>query len=344
MTLPVLATARHRLHEPGPLGHLGGWRASRDGPGRIDAIERRLREAGVAVQSVEPPPLPPQALLARVNDARYLDFLAQTHAQWRLLPDAGPQVQPHAFAAHRLPGSYPQAIEGRAAMHMQDLLAPIGAGTFEAAMAAAGLAVAAADRVVQGVPCAYALCRPPGHHASADMAAGGTYLNNAALAAERLRQRWPRVALLDIDVHHGHGTQQIFLQRDDVFFASLHRDPRDYYPYASGHAGERGLGAGEGFTLNLPLPAHAAGTAYLRQLERAVQALVRFGAQALVVSLGLDAHQADPARGLALQDADFAAIGRELAGLRWPTVLVQEGGYQAAVVGGSALSFVSAWL
>ncbi len=175
------------------------------------------------------------------------------------------------------------------------------------------------------------------------MAGGGTYLNNAAIAAEHLRQRFARVAVLDLDVHHGNGTQDIFWRRADVFFVSLHRDPVDYHPFFAGHADERGEGEGEGFTLNLPLPAGTGDADYLRQLWPALERIDRFAPQALVVSLGLDAHESDPAAGLRLTEAGFAGMGRQVASLGLPTVLVQEGGYNPAVVGASLVAFLDAW-
>ena len=339
--LQILHTPLHALHRPGLLGARGGWRTSRDVSERVDAMRAALGEAGFTVQdSTVSHGLAP---LARVHDARYLDFLATAHAEWSALPGATAEVHANVFAMRRHGGGYPRSVEGRAAFHFHDQLAPIGPTTWEAARAAADLAVEAAERVLRGARCAYALCRPPGHHAYADMAGGGTYLNNAAIAAEHLRQRFARVAVLDLDVHHGNGTQDIFWRRADVLFVSLHRDSVDYHPFFAGHADERGEGEGEGYTLNLPLPAGTGDADYLLQLWSALERIDRFAPQALVVSLGLDAHESDPAAGLRLTETGFAGMGRQVASLELPTVLVQEGGYNPAVVGASLVVFLDAW-
>jgi acetoin utilization deacetylase AcuC-like enzyme len=188
------------------------------------------------------------------------------------------------------------------------------------------------------------MCRPPGHHAHADMAGGGAYLNNAAIAAEQLRTAVSRVAVIDLDVHHGNGTQDIFWHRNDVLVTSLHRSPDDYHPFFSGYADEQGAGAGEGFNLNLPMSAGTGDRGYLRQFDQALARIAAYRPEALVVSLDLDAHAQDPAQGPMLSNAAFAVMGRELQELRLPTVLVQEGGYNPEVVGASLLAFLRPWL
>lgn len=340
----IFYTPVHSLHRPGLLGALGGWRPSRDDPQRIHGMLDALAAAGMYPQALSDPACEVLAAVERVHHARYLDFLAHAHAQWVQIPGASSEVHANVFAM-RAPGAgYPSSVVGRAAFHFHDQLAPIGAHTWEAAMAAAHLAVAAADAVLGGARCSYAMCRPPGHHAYADMAGGGTYLNNAAIAAEQLRTHFARVAVIDIDVHHGNGTQDIFWQRPDVLFISLHRSPEDYHPFFSGYANEVGAGDGEGFSFNLPLAVGMADAGYLREFDRATACIAAYAPEALVVSLGLDAHEKDPAQGLLLSDAAFAVMGRELRQLGLPTVLVQEGGYNPEVVGGSLLAFLSAWV
>jgi acetoin utilization deacetylase AcuC-like enzyme len=334
----------HALHRPGLLGALGGWRPSRDDPQRIDSMLAALAARGLAVQTPAGPDDSTLTAVSRVHSHCYLDFLAHARAQWTLLPGTlgrGPCQRVRDAAARR---GLPTLGDRRAAFHFHDQLAPIGTHTGEAALAAAHLALSAADAVLAGTRCSYAMCRPPGHHAYADMAGGGTYLNNAAIAVEHLRTRFSRVAVIDLDVHHGNGTQDIFWQRPDVFFTSLHRNPEDFHPFFSGYAAEVGAGAGEGFTFNLPIPAGTADANYLRQFDRAAARIVAYAPEALVVSRGLDAHETDPAQGLLLSDTAFAMMGRELRHLGLPTVLVQEGGYNPARVGGSLLAFLSAWV
>jgi acetoin utilization deacetylase AcuC-like enzyme len=207
-------------------------------------------------------------------------------------------------------------------------------GTWEAAFAAARCALTAAACVAQGARSAYALCRPPGHHAARATYGGYCFLNNAALAAQHLRDLGcRRVAVLDLDAHHGNGTQEIFWERPDVLFVSIHGTPETEYPYFLGHADERGAGAGEGYTRNLPLPRDATWEQYGPALDAALDAVARFGPDALVVSLGVDTFEGDPIGPLALRGEHFPIMGRRLAALRLPTVIVQEGGYAVAEIG-----------
>jgi acetoin utilization deacetylase AcuC-like enzyme len=195
--------------------------------------------------------------------------------------------------------------------------------------------------VLGGAPVAYGLCRPPGHHAYADMAGGFCYLNNVAIAAQFMRRERARVAIIDIDVHHGNGTQGIFYERPDVFFASLHADPGNYYPFFAGYAEERGAGAGRGANLNLPL-AHGSGdAAFLAALDDALAAIAGFAPEALLVSLGFDASAEDPLGILKVTTSGFAEAGRRIAARRLPTVLIQEGGYMSAVLGDNLAQFLA---
>ncbi len=221
-----------------------------------------------------------------------------------------------------------------------DLACPITAETWPAAEAAAACALAAADEAAAGRH-AYALCRPPGHHAYAARAGGHCYLNNAALAAERLRMAGAgRVAVLDIDSHHGNGTQGIFWERDDVLFVSVHGDPSGYYPWFVGYAGERGAGAGAGFNLNLPLARGTGDAGWLAAVEAGCRAVTDYRADAVVVSLGFDASVDEPLGFLAVTAEGFARAGALVGGLRRPTVVVQEGGYAVGVIGGLLEGFV----
>lgn len=302
----------------------GRFVTTRDVPARADNILAALRADGHVIR--EAPDHGP-APVAAIHTPEYLDFLATAWAEWQRIEGAAEDVMPYVFPVRGMDHAYPTSVAGRAGWHAQDLWAPIGEHSFAVAMASANLAVEAAAQVLAGAARAYALCRPSGHHAFADMAGGNCFLNNAAIAAQHLRRGHARVALVDVDVHHGNGTQGIFYARDDVFFASVHRDPVDYHPYFCGHAQERGTGAGIGCNLNLPLPAGAGDGPVLAALETACTRIAAHGATALVVSLGVDGHEDDPTQGLAITFDGFRRIGARLAALGLPTVIVQEGGY-----------------
>ncbi|MCG8652326.1 MAG: histone deacetylase family protein, partial [Pirellulales bacterium] len=219
--------------------------------------------------------------------------------------------------------------------------APIVEGTFAAAVASAQVAVHAAELVRDGASHAYALCRPPGHHAFSDTAGGFCYLNNVAIAAQYLRRSVDRVAILDFDVHHGNGTQGIFYDRPDVFFASLHGDPAQYFPYFAGYAHEAGSGPGEGFTLNLPQQRDTADAAFLEEIDRALDAVRLFAPDVFLISAGFDAYEADPIGFLKISTAGFGEIGRRIGAQGYPTVLVQEGGYNCDALGANLSAFLA---
>jgi acetoin utilization deacetylase AcuC-like enzyme len=225
-----------------------------------------------------------------------------------------------------------------------DTATPIVAGTAAAARAAVDIALTALNLVLAGEPLAYALCRPPGHHAGRSLIGGYCFFNNAAIAAEAVLARGAqRVAILDVDFHHGNGTQQIFWERGDVLYVSLHGDPAGIYPYYSGYAGERGAAAGEGLNLNLPLAPGTDGDGYLAALDEALAAIRDFAPDApLVLSLGFDTYHADPICNLALRTDDYARIGSAVGSLGMPVVAVQEGGYAIEALGANAVAFLGA--
>ena len=238
-----------------------------------------------------------------------------------------------------LPQTEPRHIEGALGYWSFDAGCAIVAGTWQAAYWSAQCAIAGARALLAGAPSAFAICRPPGHHASARAMGGYCYLNNAAIAVQQLRDGGvPRVGVVDIDYHHGNGTQAIFWQRDDVFVTSLHADPHDDYPYLSGHADEVGEGAGTGFNLNLPLPAGTTAAAYLVALDVAIDATLAQGCDAVVVSLGVDTFERDPISKFKLASNDYLAIGARLRRLGVPVLFVFEGGYATDEVGLNAVN------
>lgn len=322
--MKVFHSPHHAGHRPAQTFRHGRIVTNRDLPARADNILAALRVDGHALFDAAPHGPKP---IAAIHTPEYLDFLEHAWREWRKIEGASDDVFPYIFPVRGMDHAYPASIVGRAGYHMHDCWAPIGEHTWAVAADSANLAVEAAVRVIGGEAAAYALCRPSGHHAFTDMGGGNCFLNNAAIAAEQLRQRFARVALIDVDVHHGNGSQGIFYRRDDVLFVSLHRDPVDYHPYFAGHAHERGEGRGLGFNLNLPLPKGAGDIAFLAALEAGCARIAAFQAEALVVSLGVDAHEADPTEGLKVTFDGFRRIGARLAALKLPTVLVQEGGY-----------------
>jgi acetoin utilization deacetylase AcuC-like enzyme len=256
-----------------------------------------------------------------------------------LLPDTFLLRQ---YAGRMALAELPVARHDRLGAYCFDTATPIVAGTAAAARAAVDIGLTALDLVLDGAPLAYGLCRPPGHHAGRNLIGGYCFFNNAAIVAQSLRTRGAeRVAILDVDFHHGNGTQQIFWERDDVLYVSLHGDPAGIYPYYSGYATERGELEGEGFTLNLPLPPGTGGDAYLAALDEGLAMIRSFDPDApLVVSLGFDTYHADPICNLDLRTDDYARIGSAIAGLGLSVVALQEGGYAIEAIGPNAVAFL----
>jgi acetoin utilization deacetylase AcuC-like enzyme len=304
-----------------------------------------LREALTAAGHPELPAVehPAEALLT-VHAAGLVDWLRTAADAWA----AGPyeklvgrrQVVPYVFPTPMMtsgqPWRYPQASHARAGVWCYDTMTLVGPGTWEAARAAADCALTAAALVARGERAVYALSRPPGHHAAPAGFGGSCYLNNAALAARELADRGLRVAVLDIDAHHGNGTQAIFWDDPNVFYGSVHVDPgAGWFPHVVGYADETGpVGApSAGTTLNVPLPPGSGDEEWLNGVLSIAEGAVRFGAQAVVISLGVDAALVDPESPLRVTAGGFAAAGRVLATLDMPTVLVQEGGYDLTSIG-----------
>ncbi|MCS6854889.1 MAG: histone deacetylase family protein [Elioraea sp.] len=313
-------------------------------PARAEALLLGVRGAGLAIRE---PALPDLGELAAVHDPSYLGFLRDSPREWAGLPGAGAEVVPNMHPTPEMlahGARAPEGVVGRAGWFLADTACAIGPDTWASAVASAGAALAAADAVAGGARAAYALCRPPGHHAYSRRAGGHCYLNNAALAAERLRRAGAaRVAVLDLDVHHGNGTQGIFWHRGDVLTVSVHGDPRHFYPWFVGHADERGEGPGEGTNLNLPLPRGADDEAWLAAVADGAAAVRRFGADALVVALGFDAWVGEPLGFLAVSEDGFARAAATVSALGLPSVLVQEGGYAVDALPKLVVRFLSAW-
>lgn len=276
-------------------------------------------------------------LLPRVHAGRYLAFLESAWSQWLETNPSNDAVQPFpsVWPVRTLRSDVePADFTARLGLYSMDNGTPLVAGTWPAAKAAADAAAFAAALVVSGERAVFCATRPPGHHAGADFMGGYCFLNNAAVAVEALRDLGcGRVAVLDVDYHHGNGTQSLFYRRSDVLFASLHGDPRTEYPFYLGHADEAGEGPGEGYNLNLPLPAGTSAEEWFAALGTAAGRIEGHRADALVVSLGLDTFAGDPISKFALRAEDFLRLGARVARLGLPTVLVLEGGYAAKELG-----------
>ncbi|MGH6616114.1 histone deacetylase family protein [Sphingomonas sp.] len=277
----------------------------------------------------------PRAAILRIHPEHYVDFLTRAHGEWAAAGRAGdaiPLASPiRGFRSDRIPAS----LDGRLSYYSFDISTPITAGTWTAVRRTADVALTGAQMIADGHDRAvFSLCRPPGHHAGIDFFGGYCFINNAAIAAQYLRDAGAaRVAILDIDYHHGNGTQQIFYDRADVLYVSIHADPATDFPYFLGYADERGQGAGEGFNHNLPLPQGIGWRAYSAALDAAIATVRTFGADALIVSLGLDGFERDSLSHFRLQAEDYVRIGAALGRIGLPTVLLFEGGYAIDDIG-----------
>jgi acetoin utilization deacetylase AcuC-like enzyme len=344
LPVPVVWSEDCLRHEPDGEVWLGVRDPGTEVPARAVVLRDALVAAGAPVVPARPHG---DEILHAVHDPGLLTHLAQVWQQWQqagLPAEHGrdrvvPYVFPTPGMLAGLAPRTPPAVHGRAGQYCYDTMTLIGPGSWEAIRGAADAALTVADLVSSGTRLAYALCRPPGHHATPAGYGGSCYLNNAAIAAQALRAAGAgRVAIIDIDAHHGNGTQMIFYRRPDVWYGSLHIDPgAGWFPHYAGYADERGAGAGEGFNLNLPLPPGAGDSEWLAALAMLCRAARAARPDAVVVSLGLDAAASDPESPLRVSEAGYAEAGRVVAGLG-PAVLIQEGGYDLASLGPLAVA------
>lgn len=328
---------RQWSHDPKHFMANGAILPNPEQPARIDILKAGAEAAGCVFEAPGDAGLGP---IAAVHTAEYISFLRHIYPRWRRIEGAGDEVIPNIHPANRGDG-YPKSAVGQAGYHQADTACPIAEGTWEAAYWSAQSAITGADLVAGGTRAAYVLSRPPGHHAFADLAGGFCFLNNSGIAAERLRARGLRPAILDVDVHHGNGTQAMFYTRGDVLTLSIHADPERFYPFFWGHAQERGEGDGMGANLNLPLARKTGDDDYLKTLDSALDRVASFGADVLVVALGLDAFEGDPFQGLAVTTPGFARIGAAIAKFGVPVLFVQEGGYICDGLGQNLTSVLS---
>jgi acetoin utilization deacetylase AcuC-like enzyme len=326
-----------RAHDPKHFLSSGAQQPNPEKPARIDALLGAVQAMGLAVEAPADGGLGP---VAAVHTGEYLQFLRSIHARWQRIPGASAEVIPNIHPDRRRAG-YPKSAVGQAGYHQADTACPISADTWDSAYWSAQTAIAAADLVIGGESAAYALCRPPGHHAFADMAGGFCFLNNSAIAAQHCVRAGLRPAILDVDLHHGNGTQGIFYKRGDVLTVSIHADPERYYPFFWGYAQERGEGPGLGSNLNLPIPRGTGDEGFLEALGGGLERLRSFAPDVLILALGLDAFEGDPFGGLAVTTPGFARIATAIATHSLPTVIVQEGGYLCPELGDNLSSFLT---
>jgi acetoin utilization deacetylase AcuC-like enzyme len=339
--MDIIYTPLHQRHAPDQVLVEGRPFVSEETPARAETIRAALQAARLGL--LLPPIDHGLAPLWAVHTPDYLAFLQGVYAEHAALYPTEAGLFPQTFAS-RQPRRRPVGLLNQVGYYAYGVGTPLLAGTWEAAYWSAQCALTAADRVLHGARVAYALCRPPGHHAGPEQYGGFCFLNNAASVARYLQACWPNapVAILDIDYHHGNGTQEIFYSDPTVLYISLHAHPDTDYPYFWGAADETGAGPGLGFNLNLPLPPHTREAEYLAALDLALASIQRFAPRYLVISAGFDIAQGDPVGSFEISISGFTAIARRIASLALPCVIVQEGGYQLDQLGAAACAFLHA--
>ncbi|MFD1881773.1 histone deacetylase family protein [Paracoccus pacificus] len=341
--MQVFFSEDHRLHFPQAELSGGQFVTPYERPSRVEYILRQLRERGFD-QPADPGPCD-MAPIRGLMDPGFLRFLETGWDEWIAAGMKGEMISATNPVRRTQMAREPRNIDGKLGYYCLAQETAITAGTWRAAQSSAASAQAAQRAVAEGAGAAFALCRPPGHHATADMFGGYCFLNNAAIVAQMFRDGGAdRVAILDIDFHHGNGTQDIFYERGDVLFASIHGAPEDAFPYFLGYADETGAGAGEGANLNLPLLPGAGWDQWGSALDTAIARIRDFGPQALVVSLGVDAFKDDPISFFKLESGDFTRAGAAIARLNLPTVFCMEGGYAIEAVGINTVNVLEGFL
>ncbi len=326
--------ARQLAHAPAKELHNGGFTDYAESPSRAEQMAR-------ALEPLEAPIDHGDAAIRAVHSPEYLAFLKTAPVQWAEAGRPGDVIGYVWPVVGRRPLTL-RRIDALVGQHSFDASTPLTADTYDAAYWSTQSALSALAAVRGGDRAAFALCRPPGHHAGADYLGGYCYLNTAAITAQAaIDAGAARVAILDIDYHHGNGTQDIFYARGDVFYASLHADPATDYPFYWGHADERGEGEGLGANLNLPLPQGTTLAGFRAEQTEALDAIAAFAPDLLIVSFGADTWEGDPISHLKLTTADYPVLAADIAARGWPTVILMEGGYAVGALGGNVAGFLS---
>lgn len=305
-------------------------------PSRADMILARVKQMDLG--EIKTPDDFGLAPILRVHSEDFVRFLQGAWQAWQAI-GRDHDMLPLAWPVRRLRQKAPDSIDGQLGYYSLDASAPITAGTWQAITGSANVALSGQAELGRGASAVFSLCRPPGHHAAADYMGGYCFFNNAAIAAQALLDRGAgRVAVLDVDYHHGNGTQDIFYQRADVLFASIHGDPRFEYPYFLGYADEKGVGVGEGYNINYPLAAGSDWRIWNQALQSAMRQIRAYAPDVLIVSLGVDTYQGDPISHFTLQSEDYLRMGEQLGALGMTTLFVMEGGYAVEEIGVNAVN------
>lgn len=330
----------HRLHDGAKELHRGEMVPAFEMPSRADMIVARLKDTGLG--EISPPDRFGDDAIHAVHARDYVAFLESAWAEWKKEEGDDQFALAWVFPCRGLRQTAPKSIHGKLGYYAFDVAIPIVEGTWQAARSAVDVALSGFQQVTNGARAAFSLCRPPGHHAMRDLGGGYCYLNNAAIAAQAFRDSgaW-RVAVLDVDYHHGNGTQAIFYDRDDILFISLHGDPDTEFPYYMGYADETGTGAGEGYNLNFPMPPGTAWHDYAAALCHAMERVRDYSPDALVISLGVDTFKEDPISRFRLENDDYLRLGEAIAGAEAPTLFVMEGGYAVEDIGVNTVNVLS---
>ncbi|MEO6113822.1 MAG: histone deacetylase family protein [Sphingomicrobium sp.] len=333
-SIPVFFDPRQLAHRPAVELHNGSWAEYAEKASRAEIILKQFERHRPALDhGIQP--------ILRAHSSDYVEFLRSAHEAWLAAGRSGDAIG-YTWPVVRRRDLDLDRIDARLGRYSYDAATPIMTGTWEAAYWSAQAALTALGALIdEQQPCAFALCRPPGHHAGRDYLGGYCYLNSAAITAAEAAHRGRRVAILDIDYHHGNGTQDIFYESADILFVSIHADPSMDYPFFWGHADERGEGDGKDKTLNLPLPRGTRIDAYLAALETACSAIDAHQADLLVLSFGADTFEADPISHFKLREEDYAVVAARISELKIPTVVVMEGGYAINALGRNVSSLLS---
>jgi acetoin utilization deacetylase AcuC-like enzyme len=330
----------HALHQsPGELLY-SEFVPAFEKPERAELILARVREVGLG--PVQAPAVFPLEAITAIHAPGLVNLLMTAHEEWVAMGRSG-AVYPYTWGTRGMRADrVPANLEGRLAFYSFDCGTPITATSWQAIKSSADVALTGAALIAGGAHAAFALCRPPGHHAGADHFGGYCFLNNAALAVQKLRDGGAsRVAVLDVDYHHGNGTQQIFYRRGDVLVVNIHGDPDQEYPYLLGFADEPGEGAGEGFNVNMPLPWGTEWPEWFAALQAGLARIAAFKPDAMVVSLGVDTYKDDAISKFRLEHEHFSVMGRFIAEANIPTLFVMEGGYAVAEIGVNAVNVLT---
>jgi acetoin utilization deacetylase AcuC-like enzyme len=340
--MKIICSDDHRSHFPQGEVYGGELVTPFERPSRIEYILRELKARKMT--DISAPDAFDMAAAAKVHAPDYLQFLESAWSDWTKAGYRG-EIIATVFPVPGMRKLPPKYIDGRVGYYAHSVETAITAGTWDAARSSAAVALSAQKIVASGARSAFALCRPPGHHAHRNLYGGYCFLNNAAIAAQAFRDSGAKkVAILDVDFHHGNGTQDIFYERSDVLFLSLHGEPEQAYPHFLGYADEKGAGAGEGFNVNYPLPRGTPYGPWSEALADACARIVKFGAEVVVVSLGVDTYKDDPISFFGLDSSDFTSYGARIAGLKLPTLFVMEGGYAIEAIGVNTVNVLTGFM